>query len=172
MNYLYAPWRSLYAKSIDNNGPKSTQPEQCDFCTKLAQNEDEKNLILRRFSDVFVCLNLYPYNAGHLLILPLQHQEKLTDLSLPARTQLMELVSASTQILSDVLKCQGINVGANLGKVSGASVPGHLHLHVLPRWQGDTNFMPTIAQTKQISFDLHDIYRQLKPAFDELAIQD
>ena len=110
-------------------------------------------------------LNLYPYNAGHLLILPFEHTATLEALPKATRTEIMELTSLCTKILESELKCDGINVGINLGRAAGAGIPSHLHLHVLPRWNGDTNFLPTLADTKQVSFDLKKIYTLLKKAF-------
>ena len=170
MKRLYAPWRSLYAKNVQETKNEKATAGECDFCKQLALNQDEKYFILRRFTHSFVCLNLYPYNAGHLLILPLQHKPTLTDLSPEIRGEIMELTSLSTGIVKDVLHCQGINIGINLGTAAGAGIPSHVHVHVLPRWTGDSNFMPILADTKMISFDLNSIYAQLKPAFLSLSV--
>jgi len=165
MKRLYAPWRSHYAKSIMAGKHADAAANTCDFCTQLAANNDEKYFILKRFNHSFVCLNLYPYNAGHLLVLPLTHTATLHQLTPEARTEIMEVVSLSTQIAEQVLQCNGINVGINLGKAAGAGIPHHLHVHVLPRFNGDTNFMPILSDTKLISFDLQELYTKLKPAF-------
>ncbi len=165
MHYLFAPWRSKYAQDTGNTKTEKTTEKECVFCTMLKENNDKKNLILRRFDHNFVMLNQFPYNAGHLLIMPLEHKAALYKVSKKARTELMELTNKSIEILHDVLKAQGINVGINFGKIAGAGIPSHFHLHVLPRWQGDTNFLPTLSNTKQISFDLNDMYKQLKPSF-------
>lgn len=170
MKRLYAPWRSFYAKSISEGKKENGNKEQCDFCTQLAAQNDEKYFILKRTEHCFVCLNLYPYNSGHLMVLPLNHVAQLNELSAQVRTELMELVNASTTIAQQVLKCQGVNIGINLGKAAGAGIPSHLHAHVLPRWSGDTNFLPLIADVKVVSFDLHDLYKQLKPAFQALSL--
>ena len=170
MKRLYAPWRSLYAKSLHEGKGERSLKEQCDFCTQISANQDEKYFILKRFKHSFVCLNLYPYNAGHIMILPLKHQATLHELTKEARLEIMEAVSASTTIIQKVLESEGINVGINLGKAAGAGSPSHLHVHVLPRWSGDTNFLPALADTKLISFDLHEIYKKLKPEFDKLTL--
>jgi len=167
MDYLYAPWRSAYTKDTRSKEP-NVPASECVFCSKFADGSDEQHFVLRRFGRTVVLLNLFPYNAGHLLIMPLEHCAELDDLDAETRSELMWLMSKSTRILKDVLGAEGLNIGLNLGKAAGAGVPAHLHIHVLPRWAGDTNFLPMLAQTKQISFDLNDIYMRLKPAFKEL----
>ena len=168
MEYLYAPWRSAYTEDVVRTKEENTSAGECVFCQKLAGNADEQHFILRRFKHTVVLLNLFPYNAGHLLVMPLQHCAALDALDTETQQEMIWLVSKSTRILEDVLGAQGINIGLNLGKAAGAGVPSHLHMHVLPRWSGDTNFLPILAETKQVSFDLNKIYAKLKPAFDAL----
>lgn len=108
-------------------------------------------------------MNRYPYNAGHLLILPLKHTAALSDLTPAARAQLMELTHHCTEILKKVLDAHGVNIGMNLGKAAGAGLPSHLHMHVLPRWRGDTNFLPLLADVKPVSADLQQLFNKLKP---------
>lgn len=170
MRVLYAPWRNVYAAKVNTGKTDFATAQVCDFCTQLTKETDDQFFILRRFRHSFVCLNLYPYNAGHILILPFAHVACPADLSLEARAEIMELISYSTSIAQDTLKCDGINVGINLGKAAGAGIPSHLHVHILPRWTGDTNFLPTLADTKTVSFDLAKIYEQLKPAYAELKL--
>ncbi len=165
MKFLYVPFRSKYVKGTGEKDKK-----ECIFCKPLAENNDEKNFILARYKYNFVILNLYPYNAGHLMIVPFKHCAELKDLSKDERDELMELISKSCEILKKQLKCEGFNVGLNLGKAAGAGIPNHLHMHVLPRWLGDTNFLPTLCETKTISFDLHKIYSELKPKFNKIKI--
>jgi len=167
MEYLYAPWRSAYTGDVRSKESNVTADESV-FCRKFNDGIDEQHFVLRRFKHVIVLLNLYPYNAGHLLIMPLAHCAALDDLDAETQTEMMWLTSKSSRILQDVLGAEGINIGLNLGKAAGAGVPSHLHMHVLPRWEGDSNFLPLLAETKQISFDLNKIYAKLKPAFDEL----
>jgi ATP adenylyltransferase len=170
MKKLYAPWRSNYTTDTTRGKHDDTSAEECVFCTKLAANEDEKQYIIARFKHHAVLLNLYPYSAGHILILPYQHVKNMSDLSPEARTELMELITHSTNILKDTLKADGINVGVNLGKAAGAGIPSHLHWHVLPRWVGDTNFLPLLAETKAVSYDLNVMYKQLVEPFKKLTL--
>jgi len=170
MKKLFAPWRSEYASDFGEEKKEGIKKNKCLFCSQLKENKDEKNFILKRFKHSFVMLNKYPYNAGHLLILPIKHTATLSKLSKEELSELMELQSKSIDILFSTLKNDGLNAGLNLGKAAGAGIPSHLHIHLLPRWQGDTNFMPVIAQTKVISFDLSKFYKQLKKEFDKLAI--
>jgi len=169
MKYLYAPWRSTYTQETVRGKDPDTPSAECVFCQKIAAKDDEENFILRRFPNVVVVLNLYPYNAGHLLVVPLEHCGNLEELSEETRAQMMGLIAASSRILREELGAEGVNVGINIGKASGAGIPSHVHAHILPRWSGDTNFLPTLADTKQISFDLGEIYRKLKPSFDALT---
>lgn len=170
MNRIYCPWRSSYTIGIAHTKNENAPADACVFCTQFAQTKDEEHFILRRFEHHAVMLNLYPYNAGHLLILPFNHVANLHDLSKESRAELTELIMHSTQILKSAIDAHGFNIGLNLGKAAGAGIPSHLHYHVLPRYAGDTNFLPTLAGTKQISFDLVEFYKRLKPFFDKIAI--
>lgn len=168
MDILYAPWRSEFSgKELKTKKEDSTEKE-CVFCVQLAEDNDEKHYILKRFKNCIVMLNRFPYNAGHLLIMPIKHTGELTALSQEIRTELMELITACTTILKEQLASHGTNVGLNLGRASGPSIPSHLHFHVLPRFEGDTNFMPVLAQTKVISFDLNEVYIRLKHHIQQL----
>lgn len=171
MNYLYAPWRGNYITKKANQDAANTEAEDiCVFCLKLSENNDAQNFILKRFEHNAIILNLFPYNAGHLMVIPLEHKKRPLELGMQARQEFMELTTKSIMILEEDLKAEGINVGLNLGKAAGAGVPGHLHMHIIPRWAGDTNFMPVIAQTKPISLDLNLVYQDLKPLFDKIKI--
>ncbi len=169
MDILYAPWRDKYVThSKKENSPLA---DTCVFCEKLSiQDPADQEFVLKKTKYAFVILNLYPYNGGHLLILPHQHVAHLEDLSQPARAEIMELVCASTVILKNVIGAQGINAGLNLGQASGAGIPSHLHFHVVPRWVGDTGFITTIGNVKNVSVDLERIYNDLKPAFQALEL--
>ncbi len=161
MERLWAPWRSEYlncvSKSEDKNG--------CLFCWLKRRRDDRKNLILYRDKRVFVVMNRYPYNSGHLMVAPLRHVASFEGLTAKEGEDLFRLVQMSIKFLRQEFCPQGFNFGANLGDVAGAGVPGHLHLHIVPRWQGDTNFMPVCAETKVVSEGLEKTYERLKRHF-------
>lgn len=138
----------------------------CIFCDHLAQGDDEGAGILWRGLHTFVLLNAFPYNTGHLMVAPLRHRGDLEDLSPDERAELMEATARSVGIIRAAMKAEGFNVGANLGSAAGAGVPGHVHVHVVPRWGGDTNFMPVVGDTKVLPEMLAQTYAKLRPAFD------
>jgi ATP adenylyltransferase len=137
----------------------------CFLCESLAANEDEKTGILFRGEQVFVILNAFPYNTGHLLIAPDRHEGELEGLTSGERAELMEVTTKSVSVIKEAMKPEGFNVGMNLGAVAGAGVPGHLHVHVVPRWAGDTNFMPVVGETKVLPELLADTAAKLRPGF-------
>lgn len=169
MKKIYAPWRDNYVKNVAHTKDENTSNNDCIFCGKFKVNDDEKNYILKRTSKIVILFNIYPYNAGHLMLLPLEHKASLNDLDSETRIELMEYMNKSIEILKEVLKPHGFNVGINLGKAGGAGIPSHLHLHIIPRWEGDTNFLPLIGNTKAISFDLKKMFELLKPKFDIIS---
>jgi ATP adenylyltransferase len=140
----------------------------CVFCDHLAQGDDEAAHILYRGGATFVILNAFPYNTGHLLVAPNRHVADLGDLGSDVRTELMEITFQSTAILKETMGAPGFNVGINLGAEAGAGIPGHLHVHVVPRWSGDTNFMPVIGGTKVLPEMLAQTDAKLRPAFAAL----
>lgn len=159
MKHLYAPWRDKYIH-------KKTAAGLCIFCFQADAQQDADHFIIKRFAHCFVLLNLYPYNAGHLLVIPYEHHAMLEDLSAAARAEIMEVTTQCNVILKQALGANGINIGLNVGsQVAGGSIPEHLHMHVVPRWLGDTNFLVTIAETKPISFSLPAIYQKLRASF-------
>lgn len=155
MNKLYAPWRSQYEKGCFNG---------CAFCIIFEQNNDEKNFILKRTQNCVIMLNLYPYNAGHVMVLPKMHKANIYDFDSATKLDLIESISLATKAI-EVLNPDGLNIGTNQGKSAGGSIPEHLHIHILPRWAGDTNFLCVFDETKLISFDLNEIYKKLLPSF-------
>ncbi len=165
MKDLYAPWRSPYSKSLSKSKQEAAQKNECVFCVQCKDTHDAKNFILKRYKHWIVLLNKYPYNAGHLLIVSFEHKKSLDQMPKAARAELLEITALAIPILEKKLETDGINVGLNLGKASGAGIPSHLHLHILPRWSVDTNFLPALADTKVISFDLKEMYALLEPAF-------
>ncbi len=171
MKRLYAPWRSAYTRSIERTKDDSAQCHECVFCQQLSSQNDTSHFILGRYQHTCAILNLYPYNAGHILLVPYSHTAELFLLTQEERGELIELASITQEILINALEAQGLNVGINQGKAAGAGIPSHLHMHVLPRWIGDTNFLPLLADTKQISTNLHELYQQLLPFFKEINFQ-
>jgi len=156
MDRLFAPWRSSYIN-------KEKQTEECPFCAAATNTEPTREHVLFADAHHVVLLNRYPYNSGHLLIVPREHAADLEQLSPVVRSALIEAASYWGTVLKKVFSCQGLNMGFNFGKVSGGSVPGHLHMHLVPRWTGDTNFLATVAETKLISMGLDEVYARLAP---------
>jgi len=154
MDKLWAPWREKFILCEKHPG--------CFLCRTAKENKDRKNLILFRGKKCFVILNRYPYNNGHLMIAPFRHVGKLEDLKDDESTELLKISQLCVKAIKSAMKPQGINLGMNLGKVSGAGVADHIHLHIVPRWTGDTNFMPILAETKVVSIGLKQTYKQLK----------
>ena len=140
----------------------------CPFCLHHSEKQDKKNFIIRRFAHTFVMLNLYPYNSGHILVLPYSHVSTLAELTPQTRTELIDVCNHSCLILTKQLHAQGFNIGINMGKAAGAGMPDHVHMHVLPRWYGDTNFLQTFAMTRQISINLEELFTQLAQEFSTI----
>lgn len=155
MDRLWAPWRKVYIR------PEKKMGRGCLFCGLLKQNRDARNYILKKTPLSFVILNLYPYNNGHTLIVPRRHVSDLSQLSSHEKLDLLNLCEEVQSALRTKMKAQGFNVGLNLGTFAGAGIPKHLHLHIVPRWRGDANFMPVVAQTKVISESLKSVYSEL-----------
>jgi ATP adenylyltransferase len=156
MENLWAPWRMAYI------APKTPQPQGCVFCIQPADDRDAERYILHRGDHCFMMLNLYPYNNGHLMIVPYQHVGTIEKLDAATLTDLMEQAQLALRALSLTMKPEGFNMGINEGKVAGAGFADHVHLHVVPRWNGDTNFMPVLADVKVIPEYLDNVYKQLK----------
>jgi len=156
MESLHAPWRIEYILA-----PKPEQSES--LFTRIAQSsDDEANHVIARDRNCYALLNTYPYTGGHLLIVPYRQAADLNDLTDEELAELMKLTRRCVSALSRVMKPDGFNIGLNLGKVAGAGVPGHLHIHVVPRWQGDTNFMPVLADTMVVPQALRELAAQLR----------
>ena len=160
MKRIWAPWRSPYLKHLGNR----EDDEGCVLC-KIPEARDEERYILKRGKLCYVVLNLYPYNNGHLMIVPYRHVSSLTGLTVEESAELMDLTSESLRALEAGLKADGYNIGANLGKLAGAGIADHFHFHVVPRWGGDTNFIPVIGDTKVISAPLEETYEKVRPHF-------
>jgi ATP adenylyltransferase len=138
--------------------------EGCIFCNRPAAGDDEKYFIVRRGKTAYVIMNVYPYTTGHLMVAPYRHTGSLCDLSDEEATELMNLVGWSELLLRRAMGAQGLNIGMNIGKCAGAGFPDHLHLHVVPRWEGDTNFMPVLSETRVLPDTLESVYGKLKAA--------
>jgi ATP adenylyltransferase len=156
MKYLWAPWRMNYILGEKKKG--------CFFCKNLKEKKNRKNLILHQGEQVFVVMNKYPYTNGHLMVVPKRHCLDLEQLAEIELKELFDLLKISTQILKISLRPHGFNIGMNIGKIGGAG-EDHLHLHIVPRWAGDTNFMPIIGETKIVPEHLEKTYERLHSAF-------
>ncbi|HWM55422.1 MAG TPA: HIT domain-containing protein [Solirubrobacterales bacterium] len=157
---IWAPWRLAYVKDASKD-----IEEECVFCAKPAAGDDEASLIVHRGERCFVILNLYPYTNGHLMVAPFEHLGRLQDLPAETLAEMMALAQQAMDGLERAYDPQGYNVGFNQGRVAGAGVEHHIHLHVVPRWGGDTNFMPVIADTKVMPQTLEESFAALKRAF-------
>ena len=155
MNYLWSPWRMEYILS-----PKSG--EGCIFCEGLKQTDGPENLIVYRGTYAFVMLNRFPYTSGHLMIVPNEHQPSLELLNANARTDIMDLSARAILVLNNLYSPQGYNLGMNIGNAAGAGISEHVHLHVVPRWVGDTNFMSSVSQTRVLPELLDETYRRVR----------
>jgi ATP adenylyltransferase len=153
MDHLWAPWRLAYVAT-----PSKEPTPECFICAGLAQNEDRKNLIAFRTEQSVVVLNRFPYNNGHLLVAPQAHKARLQELTAEEILDTQETLQRMLDLLDQKMKPEGYNIGLNLGRVAGAGLPGHLHWHIVPRWNGDTNFMPVLGDTKVIVQSLEALY--------------
>jgi len=154
MEQIWAPWRIEYIRQAEKDG--------CFLCEKPKENKDESNFILFRGESNFIILNSFPYNTGHLMVVPYRHIGRLDGLTDEEAKEHFELVKRSLRLLNQVMRPAGFNIGMNLGKVSGAGVDDHIHTHIVPRWQGDTNFMPVISNTRVVPEALAAAYKRLK----------
>ncbi len=162
MNRLWSPWRSKYIESISEK--KGNENTRCVFCDKFSEKDDENNLVVCRGKFAAIVMNLYPYNSGHLMIVPFAHKGSFEDLTDDESADVMDQTKLAIRLLRMTCHPDGFNFGANLGKGSGAGIAEHIHFHVVPRWNGDTNFMTVLDDTKVISEEIHNTYRQLRSA--------
>lgn len=158
MKNLWAPWRMNYILVKEKKG--------CIFCQNLKEGRDEENLILHRGRHAFIMMNLFPYNSGHLLVIPKRHTVDLEHLSYLEFKELFFLLRVSVLALKTSLLPQGFNIGVNIGEVGGAGEE-HVHFHIVPRWKGDTNFMPILSETKVIPEHLETTYQKLRSALQK-----
>ena len=157
---LWTPWRLAYVSGGESAG--------CVFCA-ASKEADAAPLVVFRGATCFVILNLFPYNNGHLMVVPNRHVASLAETSADERSELMELTRVAEAALAEAYQPHGLNMGINLGKPAGAGVLGHLHMHVVPRWNGDTNFMTVVGQTRVLPEELPDTAAKLRPIFERLA---
>lgn len=157
MERLYTPWRMKYITSTRK------KEKGCIFCLKLKDDpdRDRQNFVVYRGKTAFAVMNIYPYNTGHLMILPYEHVATLPQVSLEAQVEIIRLTSYFTELLSHLMQPDGFNIGLNIGRAAGAGIDGHLHVHLVPRWQGDSNFMPVIGETRLLPEELADTYDRI-----------
>lgn len=155
MKRLWAPWRKTYIR------PQKKEGKGCVFCRLFNSSQDSKNYILKRGKSCYAVLNLYPYNNGHILIVPNRHVDNPAKLTDSEKLEWLGLLDEIQEALIRTVKAHGFNLGVNLGRAAGAGIPKHLHLHIVPRWTGDSNFMPVISSTKVISESLDSLYEMM-----------
>lgn len=160
MERIWAPWRLEYVSVTD------CKHSGCVFCCHT-QEQDEEKRILHRGKHSFVIMNIFPYNNGHIMIAPYNHVSSLSDLSVEEMCEMMELLRDWTDTIKKSMHCHGFNIGLNLGRIAGAGIADHMHIHIVPRWDGDTNFMPVIADIKVIPQSLDSCYKLLKQEWRE-----
>ena len=158
MDHLFTPWRYAYVSTAE-------KIEGCVFCNALQRDDDEKALIINRGRHCFIILNAFPYSSGHVMVVPYEHTDELQKLPPEAAQELMELTRGLEGILRELYHPDGINLGMNIGKAAGAGVAGHIHMHILPRWVADANFMSVVGETRVIPEALEDTFKRLKAYF-------
>jgi ATP adenylyltransferase len=163
MDFLFTPWRYAYISGAND-------PVGCLFCGLIQpkndqSKDDEKSLIVHRAKYCFVMLNAFPYTSGHTMVVPYEHVDELTKLSQSAAAEMMALTQRLESIMRELYRPDGLNLGMNLGKAAGAGVAGHIHMHILPRWFGDVNFMSSIGETRVLPEDLQTTYQKLRSKF-------
>ncbi|MBI1806476.1 MAG: HIT domain-containing protein [Ignavibacteria bacterium] len=161
MERLFSPWRSQYIKTFSQ--PNTTKAK-CVLCAAYKDKKDNEHFIVTRGKHCFVIMNLFPYNSGHVMIVPYRHVPSLTNLTDKEMTEAMKFLQKMIKALQKVSHPEGFNIGSNIGRSAGAGIDHHIHFHIVPRWNGDTNFMPTLADTKMISEDMKETLMKLRKA--------
>jgi ATP adenylyltransferase len=165
MKNLWSPWRSKYIESFKDEQSGG----ECIFCQAVEKDiSDFNNLVVHKSINTFVMMNLYPYNNGHLMIVPKRHVGALEQITIEESHELMEQILLAEKVLNEIYKPQGFNIGANLGRAGGAGIEDHIHFHIVPRWSGDTNFMPVIGEVKVISQDLAESKKRLLAGYKDI----
>jgi len=164
MEKMWSPWRSLYIDSFN----KDKKESGCVFCEAPKEDvDDPENLLIDKGKYTFTILNLYPYNNGHLMVVPYRHTSDFGSITAEESNEIFLKLQIAQKALTEIMRPEGFNVGANIGKVSGAGIHEHIHFHVVPRWNGDTNFMPVLGEVKVISQDLLTTKNNLLKAYSE-----
>lgn len=158
MENMWSPWRMKYVTDSDNSGG-------CVFCSAPTQNDGVTNLIVHRGKDCYTILNRYPYTSGHLMVVPYAHVSSIEMLTPEVRAEMMEMVNTAIGVLRAVYKPDGFNVGINMGEAAGAGIAEHAHIHIVPRWLGDTNFMSSVGGTRVIPEDLSTTWQRVQAAW-------
>ncbi len=159
---MWAPWRMAYIAAEKDHGYEGPA---CVFCDLPAERDDERTYILHRGRLAFLIMNLYPYNNGHLMAVPYAHVDSLRLLDAETLTEMVQLVQRAQAVVADAMRPQGFNVGVNEGRAAGAGIADHVHMHLVPRWVGDTNFMPALGDTRVMPQHLDETYALLRPGF-------
>lgn len=162
MKNIWAPWRGKYIEQVTD-----TSPDSCFLCEAIKSPDPAAAYVLHETALSFVILNIYPYNTGHLMVVPKKHTGEMEDLTAEELADLGLLIQKCIRALKKAYRPHGFNVGMNIGRVAGAGLETHLHFHIVPRWNGDTNFMPVIADTKIISQTLDEAYERIRQALDD-----
>jgi ATP adenylyltransferase len=158
MDYLWTPWRYAYVSTAEKS-------VGCVFCNAVEANDDEKTLIVHRGKHCFIILNAYPYTPGHVMVVPYQHLDELRKLPPDAATEMMQLSQRMESILRELYHPDGINLGMNIGKAAGAGIAGHIHMHILPRWIADANFMSVVGETRILPETLQETWKRMTATF-------
>jgi ATP adenylyltransferase len=161
LKYIWSPWRMEYIQSDKNE-------DGCVFCIEMARPDGPQNLIVYRGQHVFLILNRFPYTSGHLMVVPYQHTPALTELTKETQTEMMEIANRCVQVLKEEYHPQGFNVGINIGEAAGAGITEHIHMHIVPRWSGDTNFMSSLGSTRVLPETLEETYKRVKEAWEKV----
>ena len=159
MDHIWTPWRMKYIQ-------QNNQDDGCIFCLAANGEDDRENLIFYRGGNAFMILNRYPYTSGHVMCVPYAHEARLRDVTKETRGELMEMVNKAVDVLQRVYEPEGFNIGLNLGQVAGAGVAEHLHIHIVPRWTGDTSFMTAVGDTRVLPESLPVTYQRVKEAWE------
>jgi len=163
MDKLWSPWRSKYIESFK---PGAEKKDGCLFCRVMDENNDDINFVIHRAEKSFIIMNLFPYNSGHLMIVPYAHASTFDELDEDTCGECMKNIKLCCNILNDAIHPHGFNIGANIGRVAGSGIEDHVHFHIVPRWSGDSNFMPIINDVKVISEAMEDTFKKLKASLE------